>query len=141
MDARHRFHYPFRKGDRYPPWLVDMGFRLVEALGGWKVPLAYRRQSAQQAAEDSAMAAGLGGPLRGEVAGKPDLLHRHAAQVIARGIEARLGKRGKAPKGMIERERIDGDDIARIVGREHGVRLVDLVRRRLPWGGDPHLGR
>lgn len=346
--TRHRFHYPFRKGDRYPPWLVDMGFRLVEALGGWKVPLAYRRQSPRQAADDSAMVAGLGGPLRGvgvfeeymyawpericvdtaldaqwrgatvrtytrvshlqrsegqwrltldeqapealgqahvtakvvinaagpwvdrvagavdrgprvlgikgvnvmvrlpeayrgqgleafsskgepyyvfpwrefhfigpteshftddpdtvrvedgeidyilaeanqlfpglqltrddvqhcwcgvrptstldgrstylpvrlsEAAGKPDLLtltgstimlHRHAARLIARAVEVRLGKRGKAPKGMIERERIDHEDIARIVGREHVVRLVDLVRRRLPCGLDPDLGR
>ncbi|MFK0309887.1 FAD-dependent oxidoreductase [Pseudomonas sp. NPDC090233] len=346
--SKHRFHYPFRKADRYPPWLVDMGFRLVEALGGWKVPLAYRRQSAQQAAGDSALAAGLGGPLRGvgvfeeymyawpericvdtaldaqwrgatlrtytrvsqlqraqdqwqltldeqapeaqgqaqvtakvvinaagpwvdrisgagdsgprvlgikgvnvmvrlpeayrgqgleafsskgepyyvfpwrefhfigpteshftddpdtvrvedgeidyilaeanqlfpdlrltradvqhcwcgvrptstldgrnshlpvrlsEAAGKPGLLtltgstimlHRHAARVIARGVEARLGKRGQGPKGMIEREAIEGDDIARIIAREHVVRLVDLVRRRLPWGLDPDLGR
>ncbi|MGE8058879.1 FAD-dependent oxidoreductase [Pseudomonas sp. NPDC089547] len=346
--TRHRFHYPFRRGDRYPPWLVDMGFRLVEALGGWKVPLAYRRQSRQQAAGDSAMAAGLGGALRGvgvfeeymyawpericvdtaldaqwrgatvrtytrvsqlqrhdaqwrltldeqaperqgqarvtakvvinaagpwvdrvpgaadagprvlgikgvnvmvrlpeayrgqgleafsskgepyyvfpwrefhfigptesefhddpdnvrvedseidyilseanqlfpdlqltrndvqhcwcgvrptstldgrsthlpvrlsEAAGKPGLLtltgstimlHRHAARVIARGVEARLGKRGKAPEGMLERGRVDSDDIAAVVRREHVVRLVDVVRRRLPWGLDPDLGR
>src|SRR5690606_4622685 len=63
--TKHRFHYPFRQGDRYPPWLVDMGFRLVEALGGWKVPLAYRRLSRDKAAGESAMAADLGGPLRG----------------------------------------------------------------------------
>ncbi len=62
---KHRFHYPFRRGDRYPPWLVDTGFRLVEALGGWKVPLDYRRISHEQAAAESALAAGLGGPLRG----------------------------------------------------------------------------
>lgn len=63
--TKHRFHYPFRKGDRYPPWLVDVGFRLVEALGGWKVPLSYRRLSPEQAAAESALAAGLGGPMRG----------------------------------------------------------------------------
>lgn len=63
--TRHRFHYPFRQGDRYPTWLVDMGFRLVEALGGWKVPLAYRRLSPAQAASESALAAGLGGTLKG----------------------------------------------------------------------------
>lgn len=62
---KHRFHYPFRQGDRYPPWLVDTGFRLVEALGGWKVPLDYRRISHEQAATESALAADLGGPLRG----------------------------------------------------------------------------
>ncbi|PWW01492.1 glycerol-3-phosphate dehydrogenase [Hoeflea marina] len=63
--TRHRFFYPFRKGDRYPPWLVDLGFRLVEALGGWKVPLSYRRITPGEAAAQSALAAGLGGPLRG----------------------------------------------------------------------------
>lgn len=63
--TKHRFHYPFRKGDRYPPWLVDLGFRLVEALDGWRVPLAYRRLAPRQAADESALAAALGGPLRG----------------------------------------------------------------------------
>ncbi|MGN7870872.1 FAD-dependent oxidoreductase [Paracoccus sp. 22332] len=67
--TRHRFHYPFRKGDRYPPWLVDLGFKLVEGLGGWKVPLSYRRKRVAQAAGDSAMAAELartqGGALTG----------------------------------------------------------------------------
>ena len=63
--TKHRFHYPFRKGDRYPPWLVDLGFRLVAALDGWRVPLAYRHLAPQQAADESALAAALGGPLRG----------------------------------------------------------------------------
>lgn len=63
--TKHRFHYPFRNGDRYPPWLVDLGFRLVEALDGWRVPLAYRRLPPAKAAGESAMAAALGGPLRG----------------------------------------------------------------------------
>ncbi|MFZ6049767.1 FAD-dependent oxidoreductase [Pseudomonas sp. CR3202] len=63
--TKHRFHYPFRKGDRYPTWLVDLGFRLVEALGGWKVPLSYRRRSHADAAKDSALVAGLGGSLTG----------------------------------------------------------------------------
>lgn len=63
--TRHRFHYPFRRGDRYPPWLVDAGFRLMEALGGWKVPLSYRRKPVAQAAGDSEMAAQLGGALTG----------------------------------------------------------------------------
>ena len=63
--TRHRFHYPFRKGDRYPAWLVDAGFRLMEALGGWKVPLSYRRKPVAQAAGESEMAAQLGGPLTG----------------------------------------------------------------------------
>lgn len=63
--TRHRFHYPFRKGDRYPPWLVDAGFRLMEALGGWKVPLSWRRKSVAQAAGESKMADELGGALTG----------------------------------------------------------------------------
>ena len=62
--TKHRFHYPFRKSDRYPPWLVDIGFRLIEALDGWRVPLAYRRMPRAQAMEESAMAAALGGPPR-----------------------------------------------------------------------------
>lgn len=347
--TRHRFHYPLRKGDRYPPWLVDMGFRLVEALGGWKVPLSYRRLSQDHAARDSALAAGLGGPLGGvgvfeeymyawpericvdtaldaewrgakvrtytcvsqleraadhwlvtldeqaphsqgqarvrarvvinaagpwvdrvpgaggnigprvlgvkgvnvmvrlpeayrgqgleafsskgepfyvfpwrdfhfigptesEFTGDPDtvrvedseidyilaeanylfpalglsradvqhcwcgvrptstldgrstslpvrlsemaerpglltltgstiMLHRHAARVIAKAVEARLGKRGAAPRGMVEREPIDTGDIGRIIEKEHVVRLTDLLRRRLPEGLDPDLGR
>ncbi|MCA4075153.1 hypothetical protein ACF8R4_18065 [Pseudomonas sp. FYR_2] len=56
-------------------------------------------------------------------------------------MEARLGKRGKAPEGMLERGRVDSDDIAAVVRREHVVRLVDVVRRRLPCGLDPDLGR
>lgn len=62
--TRHDFVYPFRKGDRYPPWLVDIGFRLVEALGGWKVPLAYRRISPKEATGQNAMVAALGGEIR-----------------------------------------------------------------------------
>ncbi|MCY1368619.1 hypothetical protein D9M69_556150 [compost metagenome] len=69
------------------------------------------------------------------------MLHRHAARLIARAVEVRLGKRGAAPRGMVERERIDISDIQRIVTREHVVRLTDLVRRRLPFGLDPDLGR
>ena len=61
--TRHDFHYPFRRGDRYPAWLVDLGFKLVEALGGWRVPLAYRRTA--DVAGASALAAELGGPLTG----------------------------------------------------------------------------
>lgn len=61
--TRHDFHYPFRRGDRYPGWLVGLGFRLVEALGGWQVPLAWRRR--REVAGASALAAELGGPLTG----------------------------------------------------------------------------
>lgn len=58
--SRHRFVYPFRKGDQYPPWLVDIGFRLVEALGAWKVPLAYKRMKPAAAAQQVPIAGGLG---------------------------------------------------------------------------------
>ncbi|HYQ55204.1 MAG TPA: FAD-dependent oxidoreductase [Pseudomonas sp.] len=62
--TKHRFHYPFRKQDRYPAWLVDAGFRLVEALGSWKVPLSYRRQPVERAKGQSAMAAAFGGSVQ-----------------------------------------------------------------------------
>lgn len=61
--TKHRFHYPFRKGDRYPHWLVEFGFRLMETVASRGVPLAYRRLSPKQAAQESALVAGLGGPL------------------------------------------------------------------------------
>ena len=63
--AKRRFHYPFRKGDQYPHWLVDFGFRLMETVASRGVPLAYRRLSPQQAAEESAMVGGLAAPLSG----------------------------------------------------------------------------
>ncbi|MFD2013696.1 FAD-dependent oxidoreductase [Acinetobacter vivianii] len=43
--TKHRFHYPFRKGDRYPHWLIDFGFRMMETLTSRGVPLAYRKVS------------------------------------------------------------------------------------------------
>jgi len=63
--SRHRFHYPFRKGDQYPHWLVDFGFRLMETIASRGVPLAYRKLSPQQAAEESAIVKGLAAPLSG----------------------------------------------------------------------------
>ena len=59
----HRFHYPFRKGDRYPHWLVEFGFRMMEALCSRGVPLSFRRLSPQRAASESKLVAALGGPL------------------------------------------------------------------------------
>lgn len=58
--VRTRFHYPFRKGDRYPRWLIGFGFRLMEAVASRKVPLAYRELSLEQAIRESGMVAGLG---------------------------------------------------------------------------------
>ncbi len=63
--SRRRFHYPFRKGDQYPHWLVDFGFRLMETVASRGVPLAYRKLSPQQASEESAMVRGLAAPLSG----------------------------------------------------------------------------
>ena len=61
--TRHRFHFPFRQGDKYPRWLVDVGFRLMETVASRNVPLAYRRIPPTEAARESAMVAALGGPL------------------------------------------------------------------------------
>ncbi|QFY63066.1 FAD-dependent oxidoreductase (plasmid) [Rhizobium grahamii] len=61
--TKHRFHYPFRKGDRYPHWLVEFGFRMMETLCSRKVPLAFRRLSPAAAAKESDMVASLGGPV------------------------------------------------------------------------------
>lgn len=63
--GKRRFHYPFRKGDQYPHWLVDFGFRLMEVVASRGVPLAYRKLLPRQAAEESAMVRGLAGPLSG----------------------------------------------------------------------------
>ncbi|MBN5495475.1 FAD-dependent oxidoreductase [Pseudomonas aeruginosa] len=61
--SKHRFHYPFRKGDQYPHWLVDFGFRMMEMVASRGVPLAYRKLSPQQAAEMSPIVGGLAEPL------------------------------------------------------------------------------
>lgn len=61
--AKHRFHYPFRKGDRYPHWLVEFGFRMMEALCSRGVPLAFKRLSPTVASGESDLVASLGGPL------------------------------------------------------------------------------
>lgn len=61
--VRRPFYYPFREGDRYPHWLVDFGFRLMDAVAARGVPLAYRRLSASAAAEESGLVSALGGPL------------------------------------------------------------------------------
>ncbi|MBO9112698.1 MULTISPECIES: FAD-dependent oxidoreductase [Rhizobium/Agrobacterium group] len=61
--TKHRFHYPFRKGDRYPHWLVEFGFRMMEALCSRGFPLAFRRLPTATASRESDLAASLGGPL------------------------------------------------------------------------------
>jgi glycerol-3-phosphate dehydrogenase len=63
--SRHRFHYPFREGDRYPHWLVGLGFRLMDTMASRGVPLAYRRLPPAQAARESALVASLGGRVSG----------------------------------------------------------------------------
>ena len=60
--TRHRFYYPFRKGDRYPHWLVEFGFRLMEAVASRGVPLSFRRLSPERAAAESGLVSALGGP-------------------------------------------------------------------------------
>ncbi|MGY5780761.1 FAD-dependent oxidoreductase [Rhizobium sp. LEGMi135b] len=61
--TKHRFHYPFRRGDRYPHWLVEFGFRMMEALCSRGVPLAFRRLPPAAAAGESNLVASLGGPV------------------------------------------------------------------------------
>lgn len=60
--TKHRFHYPFRKDDRYPHWLIDFGFRMMEAVASRGVPLAYRKVLPESAIKESAMVAGLSAP-------------------------------------------------------------------------------
>lgn len=61
--TKHRFHYPFRKEDRYPHWLIDYGFRMMDTLTSRGVPLAYRKLSSDRAVKESAMVRGLSKPL------------------------------------------------------------------------------
>src|SRR5690606_20440529 len=60
--TKHRVHYPFRKGDRYPQWLIDFGFRMMQTLTSRGVPVAYRKVSEDIATRESAMVAGLSKP-------------------------------------------------------------------------------
>ncbi len=60
--TKHRFHYPFRKDDRYPHWLIDFGFRMMETVASRGVPLAYRKVLPEPAIRESAMVAGLSAP-------------------------------------------------------------------------------
>ena len=73
--------------------------------------------------------------------GSTIMLHRHAGRLLAKAVEKRLGKRKPAPKGLLKGTQIHLDDIERIIATEHVVRLVDLIRRRLPDGLNPDLGR
>lgn len=63
--AKRRFHYPFRKDDQFPHWMIDFGFRLMEKVASRGVPLAYRTLSPQQAANESDMVRALPGQLSG----------------------------------------------------------------------------
>ncbi|MEF9602774.1 FAD-dependent oxidoreductase, partial [Paracoccus sp. PXZ] len=75
------------------------------------------------------------------VTGSTIMLHRHAARKVARKVEKRLGKRGSEPTGAIPAPETHDDGIGQMAAREHGVRLSDLIRRRLPDGLEPDLGR
>ena len=68
------------------------------------------------------------------------MLHRHAARLLAKAVEKKLGKRNQAPIGLINGTRINLDEIESIIQNEHVVRLVDLMRRRLRDGLNPDLG-
>lgn len=61
--VKRRFHYPFRKGDQYPHWMINFGFRLMEKVASRGVPLAYRKLSPEQAANESDLIKALPEPL------------------------------------------------------------------------------
>ncbi len=63
--AKRRFHYPYCKSDKYPHWLIDFGFRLMEKVASRGVPLAYRKLSPQQAADESDLIKALPSSLSG----------------------------------------------------------------------------
>jgi len=73
------------------------------------------------------------------VTGSYIMMHRHAGRLAAKCVEKTLGKRKAPPNGMLPAK--GNGDISEIMRNEHVVRLVDLVRRRLPAGLDPSLGR
>src|SRR5690606_37410777 len=60
---KHKFHYPFRKNDNYPNWLIDIGFRMMDLLTNRGVPLAYRKVSYSKALKESFIVEGLSKPL------------------------------------------------------------------------------
>lgn len=72
--------------------------------------------------------------------GSTIMLHRYASRLVANAVESRLGKRQDAPQNIIKPDGLQFDDIEKIVREEHVVRLVDLIRRRLPDGLNPDLG-
>lgn len=61
--TKHKFHYPFRKNDNYPNWLIDIGFRMMDLLTNRGVPLAYRKVSYSKALKESFIVEGLSKPL------------------------------------------------------------------------------
>ncbi|SEG74718.1 FAD-dependent oxidoreductase [Bosea lathyri] len=48
--SRHTFFFPVFEGGDYPGWKVDLGYRALGLFGSSKVPLAYRRLPAAEAA-------------------------------------------------------------------------------------------
>lgn len=72
--------------------------------------------------------------------GSTIMLHRHASRLVAKAVESKLGLRGEAPKNVIKPDGLFFDDLTKIIREEHVVRLVDLIRRRLPDGLNPDLG-
>jgi glycerol-3-phosphate dehydrogenase len=77
------------------------------------------------------------------VTGSYIMVHRHAGRLAARVVEKQLGRRGPPAQGMrfSARNAQSDEDVSRIVATEHVVRLTDLIRRRLPDGLNPSLGR
>lgn len=50
------FLFPIYREGQYPGWKVDLGFRMLEALGLFRVSLNYRRRKVQTAARDHGLA-------------------------------------------------------------------------------------
>jgi len=59
--SKHRFYYPFRPKDQYPHWLINLGFRLMEAVGSQGISLNWRKTSFTEAKKYSDMVAAIGG--------------------------------------------------------------------------------
>jgi len=59
--SKHRFYYPFRPNDKYPHWLINFGFKLMEAVGSQGISLNWIKTSFNNAKQHNNMIAHIGG--------------------------------------------------------------------------------
>jgi len=59
--SKHRFYYPFRPNDKYPHWLINFGFKLMEAVGSQGISLNWIKTPFNNAKQHSDMVASIGG--------------------------------------------------------------------------------